>query len=205
MTNLKLRAPSPALVISVLALVVALGGTSYAAIVLPANSVGKRQLKKNAVTSAKVKNGSLRAADFRAGQLPAGAPGPAGPQGSPDTPAQVLDKLKLVDGPGSGLNADTLDGFDSADVILIVGSAAPSFDVGLVAADTCAEPSSFGISGLAATDFLLVERETAVTSGIVDSFRIEPGADPQVIYTVCNTTDDSIDPPGAAFRVLAVR
>jgi hypothetical protein len=39
----------------------------------------------------------------------------------------------------------------------------------------------------------------------VDSFRIEPGADPQVIYTVCNTTDDSIDPPGAAFRVLAVR
>jgi hypothetical protein len=34
--------------------------------VLPANSVGNKQLKKNAVTAVKVKNGSLLAADFRA-------------------------------------------------------------------------------------------------------------------------------------------
>ena len=31
-------------------------------------------------------------------------------QGSPDTPAQVLDKIKTVDGAGSGLDADLLDG-----------------------------------------------------------------------------------------------
>jgi len=75
-------------VTATLALIVALGGTSYAAIILPANSVGSRQLKKravtnsklraNAVTSATVKNGSLRATDFQAGQLPAGPAGPAG-------------------------------------------------------------------------------------------------------------------------------
>ena len=70
--------------IAVLALFVALGGTSYAAIALPKNSVGTKQIKKNAVTTAKVKNGSLLAADFKAGQLPAGAkgdPGAAGAQG----------------------------------------------------------------------------------------------------------------------------
>lgn len=75
-------------VTATLALVVALGGTSYAAIKLPANSVGSRQLKpravsgsdlrSNAVSSAKVKNRSLRAGDFKLGQLPAGPPGAPG-------------------------------------------------------------------------------------------------------------------------------
>ncbi len=47
--------PSPALVISLVALFVALGGTSYAAInALPKNSVGTKQLKNGAVTAAKL-------------------------------------------------------------------------------------------------------------------------------------------------------
>ena len=72
MRHLKLQRPSPALIVSVLALSVALGGTGYAAIVLPANSVGAKQIKKNAVTAAKVKDSSLLASDFRPGQLAAG-------------------------------------------------------------------------------------------------------------------------------------
>jgi hypothetical protein len=68
-------------VIASLALFVALGGVSWAAVTLPANSVGKRQLKRNAVTSAKVANGSLKKADFAAGQLPTGRQGPTGPAG----------------------------------------------------------------------------------------------------------------------------
>jgi hypothetical protein len=47
--------------ISLIALFVALGGTTYAASNLPANSVGTRQLKKNAVTSTKIKNGAVTA------------------------------------------------------------------------------------------------------------------------------------------------
>jgi hypothetical protein len=60
---------------------VALGGTSYAATRLPANSVGTRQLKANSVNSAKVRNGSLTARDFAAANLPVGPSGPAGPKG----------------------------------------------------------------------------------------------------------------------------
>ncbi len=77
--------------VGVLALFIALGGTSYAAVTLPANSVGKKQIKKNAVTSAKirknavtsvkVKDGSLHQDDFAAGALPAGPPGERGAQG----------------------------------------------------------------------------------------------------------------------------
>ena len=79
-------------VTATLALIVALGGTSYAAVVLPRNSVGSKQLKKGAVTNSKlrtsavtsgtVRNGSLRAKDFKAGQLLAGPAGPAGPAGA---------------------------------------------------------------------------------------------------------------------------
>jgi hypothetical protein len=69
------------MVIACLALAVALGGTSYAATVLPRNSVGTVQLKNDAITAAKVKNFSLVRQDFRPGQLPVGPRGPAGPAG----------------------------------------------------------------------------------------------------------------------------
>ena len=76
------RPLSYANVMSTIAVFIALGGGAYAVISLPANSVGSKQIKKGAVTSLKVKNFSLLAKDFRAGQLPAGPVGPAGPTGS---------------------------------------------------------------------------------------------------------------------------
>jgi hypothetical protein len=48
------RLPSPAMVVACIALAVALGGTSYAAIKLPRNSVGTKQLQKNAVVATKL-------------------------------------------------------------------------------------------------------------------------------------------------------
>ena len=50
--------------IALLALFIALGGTTYAATALPKNSVGPKQLRKNAVTGVKVKNNSLTGADI---------------------------------------------------------------------------------------------------------------------------------------------
>jgi len=89
------RRPSPAMVVACLALLVALGGTSIAAVnqLVPRNSVGSAQLqfgavtnpkiRDNAVNSAKVANRSLRRSDFALGQLPAGPTGPQGPAGPP--------------------------------------------------------------------------------------------------------------------------
>lgn len=70
------------MLVALLALFVALTGTSYAVSKLPKNSVGNSQLKKNAVTSDKVKDRSLLAKDFKSGQLPAGAKGDVGAQGA---------------------------------------------------------------------------------------------------------------------------
>ena len=65
----RFRVPSPALVISVIALFVALGGTGYAALSLPKNSVGAKQLKKKAVTAPKIANGAVTAAKIKTAGL----------------------------------------------------------------------------------------------------------------------------------------
>jgi preprotein translocase subunit Sec61beta len=78
--------PSPALVVGCVALLVSLGGAGYAAVVLPAKSVGTRELKQNAVVSSKVKDFSLLGRDFKRGQLPAGPQGLQGPPGQAGPP-----------------------------------------------------------------------------------------------------------------------
>jgi hypothetical protein len=80
---------TPSLAISMIALFVALGGASYAAIKLPANSVGAAQIKKNAVDSNKVKDRSLLATDFKTGQLPRGETGANGATGAAGATGQT--------------------------------------------------------------------------------------------------------------------
>lgn len=73
----RVRRPSPAMLVACIALVVALGGTGYAAFKLPKNSVGTKQLKKRAVTTRKLKNGAVTLAKLRNGSvaMPKLAPG----------------------------------------------------------------------------------------------------------------------------------
>jgi len=99
MTAIRRQLGSPAMIVACVALIVALSGVSYAATVLPKNSIGTAQLQKkavtgkkiarNAVTGPKVANATLTAADFKAGQLPAGPkgdPGAKGDKGDPGAP-----------------------------------------------------------------------------------------------------------------------
>ena len=62
MTKSKLRSrrPSPSLVISILALFVALGGSAYAA-----SKVGTKDIKKNAVTAIKIKKNAVTTAKIK--------------------------------------------------------------------------------------------------------------------------------------------
>jgi hypothetical protein len=104
--------PSPAMVVA-LALFIALAGTSYPAIKLPANSVGTKTIKNgaihradlaaNAVDSARVADHTLLAGDFKAGQLPSGLPGPAGPKGDAGRPRTLWSARR----PGTASSAPT--------------------------------------------------------------------------------------------------
>ena len=74
-------------VMSCLAVFIALGGTSYAALKVSGKNVQNGSLtgtdiKNESVGSKDVKNRSLLSKDFKSGQLPAGARGPAGATGA---------------------------------------------------------------------------------------------------------------------------
>jgi hypothetical protein len=73
---------------STLAVFLALGGTSYAAMTVTGvqikdNTVTGRDVRNSSVGSHDIRDHSLRSRDFKPGQLGAGAQGPAGPQGAP--------------------------------------------------------------------------------------------------------------------------
>lgn len=94
-------------VVATLALFIALGGSSYAAIVITGKNV-----KDNSLTTKDIKNRSLLKKDFKAGQLPrgpsglqgsSGPKGDAGPQGGPG-PQGAKGDAGLQGAPGlSGL------------------------------------------------------------------------------------------------------
>src|SRR3954447_2702101 len=78
-------------VMSTIAVFLALGGVGYAVSTLPKNSVGPRQIKKNAVSSSKAKNKSLAISDFstKTRSKLTGARGPQGAAGQPGQPGQT--------------------------------------------------------------------------------------------------------------------
>jgi hypothetical protein len=61
--------PSPAMAVAFVALLVALGGTSYAAVKLSANSVHTKHIRNSAVTGAKVKNNAITGSDINEATL----------------------------------------------------------------------------------------------------------------------------------------
>jgi hypothetical protein len=93
------RTPSPAMIVAVAALFVALGGTGYAATtLLPRGSVGEHQLRTSAVTGSKIRPRTIRLSDIATstrnslrGQAgPQGPQGPAGAQGPPGPGAGIF-------------------------------------------------------------------------------------------------------------------
>ena len=102
-------------VVATLALFVALGGTSYAALAITGKqvknssltgrdvkngSLAGRDVKNGSLTNRDVKKRSLLASSFKAGELPAGRQAPAGPAGptgatGPAGPAGALSGLRF--------------------------------------------------------------------------------------------------------------
>jgi hypothetical protein len=91
-------------VMATVAVFVALGGSSYAAIKVGSkqivnNSIRSKDIRNDQVRSSDVRNGSLLSKDFKAGQLPTG---PAGRQGPPGVPG--ADGTDGTDGANGATN-----------------------------------------------------------------------------------------------------
>ena len=95
-----------------LALFIALGGTGYAAVTLPRNSVGQAQLRNNAVGTKELRTGAVRTSDIRNRTIRlcdlakstrstlTGTPGPAGPAGKDAVTYRAI--IDRVGGPAGG-------------------------------------------------------------------------------------------------------
>jgi hypothetical protein len=96
-----LKRPSPAMMVSVIALFVALAGSAYAI-----QKIGSKQIKKNAVTTKKIKDGAVKEAKLATGAATAGkiADGAVtgaklgdGAVGTAKLADGAVDKAKLAD------------------------------------------------------------------------------------------------------------
>jgi hypothetical protein len=152
-------------VMATVAVFLALGGGAYAALKLPKNSVGSKQIKAGAVNSSKVANRSLLARDFKAGQLPAGPQGPKGDTGAPGQQGQQgqqgLQGATGAQGPG----AIRLDYVASGHDVASGASPAPLTTVGVVGEFAikaqCVEAGTTGITNPTELNLSLVTSSDA--------------------------------------------
>jgi hypothetical protein len=179
------------MVVACVALIVALGGTGYAAITLPRNSVGSKQLRANAVTSSKVRNGSLTRRDFRGDALPRGPRGAQGPPGQAATGSSSLayaSRDPILAGPAVDVGATPVD---------VVRLSVPAGTAGYVASSgpvTVTRPSR-----------LIVDAQAVILNGAparggVDCSIAVVGTDVRTIGTYVNA---HIEPNGG-FTPVAV-
>lgn len=87
---MKIRIPSPAMVVALIALFVATTGTAVAGVMITGANVKNESLTgldilNGSVTTNEIRNGTLRPVDF-GGKLPQGPQGPQGTPGSPGAP-----------------------------------------------------------------------------------------------------------------------
>lgn len=185
--------------LALVAIFIALMGTAYAGNQLESKKVVVEVAKGK--KGKKGKPGPQGPPGAQGLQGPQGQQGNQGPAGSPDTPAQVLGKLAQVDGLGSGLDADKVDGSE-----VVTGRA--SFSVsGPIPANTCFQDFKGPIPGASAGDLTIVEADLPV--GLL--LTPEPARPDMAIPTnivapfhVCNVTGAEINLTSVPHHILTL-
>ena len=117
------RRPSPAMVVAFIALCVGVTGGAFAAATIDTGDiqngvVTKKDLHKNSVNTKKVKNQTLKAKDFAAGELEEGVQGIQGLKGPKGDKGDAGDTGPL--GPSTGYEAHTNASLSWSGVLQVV-------------------------------------------------------------------------------------
>jgi Collagen triple helix repeat (20 copies) len=208
---------SPAMVVAMLALFVALGGVSTAAQInspQASDSTSAQAAKQQVRRGPRGPRGprgfrgrrGLRGLTGAAGpQGPQGPQGTQGPAGSPDTPAQVLSKLQEVDGTGSNLDADQIDGLDSSAFPRKIVARSVPWNPGSIAAGGCVSTSvALGPGVLASDHVIATHSESGGTSLSLQQTALMNNASTAFVM-MCNHGAAAFDPPAFTLNVLVLR
>lgn len=151
-----------------IALFVALGGTGYAAIKLPAKSVGTLQLKNKAVTRAKIADRAIDSSKVKDGSL---------------TPADLAGKVA---------GALTADGLAQIQRVTAPGAnaAAPGGGFNLVTATATCPPGTFVVGGGASlgdqgAQLVNDSYPSNPSTWTADIANFSPGAPAFSVYAIC--------------------
>lgn len=136
-------------VMATVAVFIALGGSSYAAITLPKNSVGDQQIRAGAVRSSEVRDRSLGVRDLslEARKSLRGAAGPAGPAGATGPAGVSAARYFAVVAPsgsfvrGNATNGGKAGGFGAYRVAFAGPVTACAFSATLAATDSSPAPA----------------------------------------------------------------
>jgi hypothetical protein len=194
----RLSRPSPSMAVSITALVVAMGGTSYAAA-----TIGTADLRANAVTSAKVKNGALGSNDVKDGSLRAQdlRPGLLDPAADPE----AFTRWALVDATGAIVAQS--GGFEVVAAYPTLPNTAPEGQPsnalranGNVYIDANEPLGNNGVSVTLALQNRVDLNGDGITSGRAPGGDVNPEFSGEVAVSMCGVTDRSptnCAPPGA--------
>jgi hypothetical protein len=116
--------PSPALMVAVIALLDAVSGTAYAALSIPANSIGTKQLKNDAVTRTKLAANAVVGSKIAPGSLTASSIAPNSLTGAdinvgtlgtvPSAASAPLAKVQIVTAVGTSGDGSVDTNYTSA-------------------------------------------------------------------------------------------
>ncbi len=191
------RLPSPAMIVALAALFVALGGSAFAV-----SRVGTKQIKKGAVTTAKIRNGAVTNAKLRNGSVT-----------GPKVAAGAIGESDLVDGAVTGdkiaqttVRAGNMDNRSVPGRAIQDGAVAnDEVATGSLGADRLTDAARLSLKGVLAyglVDFAGPSLVSGSTSGFSGVNRSGPGT-----YCLTPTPEVAalaIDPGGNPVRPMLV-
>lgn len=182
-----MRLPSPSMLVSVAALVIATGGTSYAVATIGSadirnGSILPRDIKDDRLKTNDIADGGLFARDFAEGQLPAGEAGPTGPAGPQGEPG--IGRWALVNAAGQ-IEAQS-GGFTVASAYDQPG--APAGAVGNVYINANEDLSDNGIVVSIALQNQVDQNGDTFKTGRVDAADANPEFSGEITATMCGIT-----------------
>jgi hypothetical protein len=201
----RFRATSPALVIALIALFVALGGAAYA-VKLGKNDVKTRNIASKAVTGSKlatdaVKTAKLRDAAVSSPKLADGAVGSTaladGAVERKKIKAQAVTESKLADG---AVTAQKL-GAGSVTSAAVLAAVTQSVNPPPIGGATC-DYTSVAVAAVQAGDSVVVTPSATLDTRVIVTADSSAGT---IGLRFCNPTASAIDPPSTELRLLVIR